>query len=107
MSQELVLVRKRKYEDLLRRAGEYEHKDFKVQNTISEHSRSKDEMKPTSDELNEDETISEKNNQTGGGYDPYVQMTYDTFDKIQAKRRKTQAKTNAKTKNKWLTLFNL
>ena len=92
MSRELVLVPKRKYDELIRRTMEI-NEDNKDENDVSEKNDIEKENRQRED----------NGNQHGYGVaNPFTEMTFESFDKLHGKSRPKQRR----VKSKWLT-FNI
>jgi len=108
MSRELILVTKRKYEDLLKRVGECNDRE-QCDEVIT---TAKPPDKHTIIEQEHQLNLSTNNHQVdsamqtvndeqiGAGSQPFVKMSFDTFDRIHSK------KSRASKKRKWVS-FNL
>ena len=95
MSRELVLVPKRKYDDLIRRAIEertvgdsnkqivkQKWDDENVDDTASENDKNTNSTT--------DGNISEENQYGGGASNPFTKMTFESFDKMHTNKRQKQ-----------------
>ena len=114
MSRELILVTKRKYEDLLKRVEECNNQNHHGETTRTDENVEKDNECSTIKRpvmKREHEMNNSTNNrkiysgiqtdeQFGAGIQPFVKMSFDTFDRIHSKKRKTDRR------RKWMS-FNL
>lgn len=116
MSRELILVTKRKYEDLLKRVEECndrKHRDEAitkeemVENANGVPTLNRSVIEPehqvnysTNNQMIETGTQTIVDDQVGAGSQPFVQMSFDTFDRIHSKKPRTNKK------RKWVS-FNL
>lgn len=111
MSQELVLIPKRKYEILLQRSAKDQTDESNIALDRTTH-------KPEHEKSEEPTKVFVNNNQSGDGQKennelqhlsgdghPFAKMTYETFDKMQTKKTKKNKMHNSGKRHNsgWLT----
>lgn len=122
MSRELILITKRKYEDLISQAKAH-NKDLvtnKVEGTNSPHTTYEDhknddgnitfneskggtttETTAETKKYNNEQSKVDENQRGGGDSKPFAKMTFESFDKMHVKLRRRR-RSNEK-KRRWLT----
>ena len=104
MSRELILVTKRKYDDLLKRVGECSDREQCDEVITTATPQEKHTIIEQEHQLKNHQVDSamqtDNDEQIGTGSQPFVKMSFDTFDRIHSK------KSRASKKRKWVS-FNL
>lgn len=88
MSRELVLVPKRKYDDLILKAAERSEDKTSLKDVDKEKDTENENLQSVNDIQN-----------GYGDANPFTEMTYDSFDKLHQKSRPNKKR---RVKSKWL-----
>jgi len=107
MSRKLILVNKRKYEDLLKRVeecnGHTHHGAAITTEEIVENVNEADKRSVVEHQMNHStnnqkvDSGTQTIEQFGAGSQPFVKMSFDTFDRIHSKKSRTDRK------RKWMS----